>query len=154
MAVVVSYFWSFLSLPLISRRFLLTGAPTIVLSGVIFYCFPNSPQAAKFLNDRERRVLLYERSVTAAVWTVSNHTSPSLFWSTISSARNWVISLCAMFFVGTVIGISGFTPELIYEMGSPIYVSNFLIAVPNLVSAPNSAVYFILDCHRYRWWHF
>jgi hypothetical protein len=71
----------------------------------IFYPFLYKKELVT-LNNTFLQILLRERGVTAAVWTVSQRTSPALFWSTIKNTKNWMLSICGMFFVGAVAGLT------------------------------------------------
>lgn len=134
--------------------FLLTGIPAVFLSFFVYRFLPNSPYEAHFLNEKERKVLLHERSVAAVVWTVQRRTSPILFWSTIRSAKNWLIGFCGMFFVGSLAGVNGFAPAILFELGSPNFVNNFLIAIPSVISVIAMAMWSSHSDHdQERYWH-
>lgn len=111
---------------------IITGFPSIVVSVLFYFFLPNSPSDARFLNTREREVVISSRMLTASTWVPAQRTTPGrLIISTLAIPKNWIFSFCGMFIFATLAGINGFIPALLYEAGSPLFVSNLLIAVPN-----------------------
>jgi len=68
--------------------------------------------------------------MAASVWTKANRTSQSLFWSTVLNSKNWMLSFCGMFAMGTITGVNGFVPAILYEAGASLIMSNRLMALP------------------------
>ncbi|KAK7679926.1 hypothetical protein QCA50_017086 [Cerrena zonata] len=134
--------------------FILEGALTILLGILAYFVFPDFPQDAKFLNDREREFVTYRvkhdsnrdgeslkelsklnHGQRTAPLGEDHSNNPKYFWAVFKDWQSWTMLLV---YCGTCVplyGISLFTPTIIKNMGYASTKAQLLSAPIYIVAA-------------------
>ncbi|ODV65149.1 MFS general substrate transporter [Hyphopichia burtonii NRRL Y-1933] len=134
--------------------FILEGCLTVLLGVLSYFVFPDFPQDAKFLNDREREFVTYRvkhdsntdgqslkklsgisHGQRTAPLGEDHSNNPKYFWAVFKDWQSWTMLLV---YCGTCVplyGISLFTPTLIKTMGYASTKAQLLSAPIYIVAA-------------------
>ncbi|GAB4468342.1 MAG: MFS transporter [Armatimonadaceae bacterium] len=111
--------------------FLLEGFPAVLMTGVVLWYLPNGPRDARWLSEREKRILTQRLEDEQG----ATHEHGSLM-EALREPKVWL--LCAVFFflVTGMYGIGLWIPQLIKDMSAGLneVQVGFLTAIPYLVS--------------------
>ncbi|KAG2219052.1 hypothetical protein INT45_008896 [Circinella minor] len=124
--------------------FIIEAIPTVVLGILTYFVLPDFPENTKFLNDREREIILMRNKRDAGI-TSDVHFS----WSQVRSTfMDWKVYVYASIFLTSCIpvyGLSMFMPSIVKGMGyesvtaqamsSPPYVLAFIWCLINSYDA-------------------
>ncbi|KAI2934468.1 hypothetical protein CBS147320_1044 [Aspergillus niger] len=112
--------------------FLIEGAPTVIISIVVFFFLPDSPGSAWFLDDQQQRDAVGR--LTAQDRTAKDRVHWKQVWSGLLDYKNYVhmiIHFCCNY---SFAGLSNFLPTLIDDMGYVSVHAQGLTAPPYLGS--------------------
>ncbi|PYH50708.1 putative MFS transporter [Aspergillus niger CBS 101883] len=112
--------------------FLIEGAPTVIISIVVFFFLPDSPGSAWFLDDQQQRDAVGR--LTAQDRTAKDRVHWKQVWSGLLDYKNYVhmiIHFCCNY---SFAGLSNFLPTLIEDMGYVSVHAQGLTAPPYLGS--------------------
>ncbi|KAK9765065.1 hypothetical protein K7432_006908 [Basidiobolus ranarum] len=114
--------------------FLIEGLPTVILAILCWFILPDSPESAKFLNEKERA---YEIRRLASDAGVANDHSWS--WSQVGSVfKDWkTYAYMVVYITGTVAlqGVTLFLPSIVNGLGQWSAVKSQLMTVPPYIVA-------------------
>jgi len=112
--------------------FVITGIPSVLLTVVVLFCLPKSPQQAKFLSEHDRRWLTHTLSVESAqAREQSQHGS---LLSVLTSPRVLGMSFYYMMLSISVYGVSYWLPTLVKGFGVTNTTNGLLNIIPWLLA--------------------
>lgn len=112
--------------------FVVTGIPSVLLTIVVLYCLPKSPQHAKFLSDDERRWLTHTLSAESASARGQARHGPVL--SVLMEPRVLGMACYYMMLSISVYGVSYWLPTLVKGFGVSNTTNGLLNIIPWLMA--------------------
>ncbi len=109
--------------------FLLEGVPSILLGFIILFRLPDEPRAAMWLTHDEQAWLID----TLRVEQKSSHQVAD-FGGALRSGRVWLLSLCYLFILITILGLGYWLPQMIKTYGVTNSTVGLLAAAPSLAA--------------------
>lgn len=112
--------------------FIVTGVPSVLLTLVVLFCLPKSPQQAKFLSDGERRWLVSTLADESA--QAGNARSHGSLLSVLTERRVIGMAFYYMMLSISVYGVSYWLPTLVKAFGVSNTTNGLLNIIPWLMA--------------------
>ncbi|CAO3622266.1 unnamed protein product [Mucor hiemalis] len=113
--------------------FILEAIPTLLLAFVAYLYLPDFPENSKFLNEREREIVVQRLKEDAGPST-ETHFSWKQFWSAFTDYRVYIHSLIYICGSTPLYSLSLFLPSIISEMGFTNLTAQAMSAPPYAIA--------------------